>query len=308
MKKHISLTIAIAFSVIGASQAYAQSTPTPNPTLTWVSGVGDDANPCSRTAPCKTFAGAISKTAAGGEISALDPGAYGAVTITKAITIDGGAGQVASIVVSGTNGVIIQAGVADAVTLRNISFQGALSGLSGIHFIAGGVLHVEHCLITQFTLHGIDIEPANTGAKVFVEDTISQDNIGDGLYAIGPGSPVQVTLDNSRFENNMNGVLAADFTQFSIRNSAAGGNSQAGFIALPNAGSAVVSIVNSTAGNNSVGIQSGGGSAAANVRVAGVSIFLNTTGFSPASNGTITSFGNNFNSGSGSPNASLPVQ
>ena len=69
---------------------------------TWVSGVGDDVNPCSRTAPCKTFAGAISKTAAGGEIDALDPAGYGAVTITKAITIDGGGGQVASVLVSGT--------------------------------------------------------------------------------------------------------------------------------------------------------------------------------------------------------------
>ncbi len=71
---------------------------------TWVSGVGDDANPCSRTAPCKTFAGAISKTAAGGEIDALDPAGYGAVTITKGMTIDGGGGQVASVLVSGTNG------------------------------------------------------------------------------------------------------------------------------------------------------------------------------------------------------------
>ena len=59
-------------------------------TRTWISGVGDDANPCSRTAPCKTFAGAISKTAAGGEIDVLDPGGFGAVTITKAITLDGG--------------------------------------------------------------------------------------------------------------------------------------------------------------------------------------------------------------------------
>jgi hypothetical protein len=65
-------------------------------TRTWVSGVGDDVNPCSRTAPCKTFAGAISKTAAGGEISALDPGGFSAVTITKAITINGG-GMLASI-------------------------------------------------------------------------------------------------------------------------------------------------------------------------------------------------------------------
>src|SRR3982750_1601190 len=95
-----------------SSTAFAQAT------RTWVSGVGDDVNPCSRTAPCKTFAGAISKTAAGGEIDALDPAGYGALTITKGITIDGGGGQVASIVASGTNGVIVQAGPADVVILR----------------------------------------------------------------------------------------------------------------------------------------------------------------------------------------------
>src|SRR5207253_8119005 len=94
------LAIAI-FTFAFASMAQAQAT------RTWVSGVGDDANPCSRTAPCKTFAGAISKTAKDGEISVLDPGGFGAVTITKAITIDGGGGQVASVLVSGTNGIVI---------------------------------------------------------------------------------------------------------------------------------------------------------------------------------------------------------
>ncbi|MCU0340213.1 MAG: hypothetical protein MUE30_10020, partial [Spirosomaceae bacterium] len=74
----------------------------------WVSGVGDDANPCSRTAPCKTFAGAISKTAAGGEISVLDPGGFGAVTITKSITLNGD-GTLAGILASGTNGIVINA-------------------------------------------------------------------------------------------------------------------------------------------------------------------------------------------------------
>src|SRR5215510_14419325 len=91
---------------------------------TWVSGVGDDANPCSRTAPCKTFAGAISKTAAGGEIDALGPAGYGALTITKAITIDGGGGQVASVLEAGTNGIVVQAGANDVVILRNLRFNG----------------------------------------------------------------------------------------------------------------------------------------------------------------------------------------
>src|SRR4051794_27676469 len=88
-------------------------------TRTWVSGVGDDANPCSRTAPCKTFAGAISKTAAGGEISVLDPGGFGAVTITKSITING-TGTLAGILASLTNGVIVN-GAGIHVVLRNLS-------------------------------------------------------------------------------------------------------------------------------------------------------------------------------------------
>src|SRR5207247_6547684 len=97
-------------------------------TRTWVSGVGDDANPCSRTAPCKTFAGAISKTAAGGEISVLDPGGFGAVTITKAITLNGD-GTLASILVSGTNAIIINAAATDTVIIRNLSFEGVNTGL-----------------------------------------------------------------------------------------------------------------------------------------------------------------------------------
>src|SRR5581483_11927768 len=83
-------------------------------TRTWVSGVGDDANPCSRTAPCKTFAGAISKTAPSGEINVLDPGGFGAVTITKSITISS-VGFEAGVLVSGTNGIVINAGTGDRV-------------------------------------------------------------------------------------------------------------------------------------------------------------------------------------------------
>src|SRR6516225_3990210 len=104
---------------IGSATANAQAS------RTGVSDVGDDANPCSRTAPCKTFPGAISKTAAGGEIDALVPGGFGGLTITKAITIDGGGGQVASVLASGTNGIVIAAGVGDAIVLRNLMISGA---------------------------------------------------------------------------------------------------------------------------------------------------------------------------------------
>ena len=136
-------------------------------TRTWVSGVGDDANPCSRTAPCKTFAGAISKTAAGGEIDVLDPGGYGAVTITKALTIDGGTGcGWASIASSGVNAIIINAGVNDKVVLRHISMNGfnqtTSPGINGIRYLNGKQLNVEECEIFGFNTNGI----ARDGYKI----------------------------------------------------------------------------------------------------------------------------------------------
>src|SRR2546423_15664508 len=106
------------------SSAFGQAT------RTWVSGVGDDANPCSRTAPCKTFAGAISKTAAKGEINVIDPGGFGGVTITKAITIDG-YGSEAGVLVSGTNAIVVNAGAPDPVTLRDIAVNGPGTGPDG---------------------------------------------------------------------------------------------------------------------------------------------------------------------------------
>lgn len=129
MRPSRTLRWAIRVSIVlFASNVWAQAT------RTWVSGVGDDANPCSRTAPCRTFAGAISKTVAGGEINALDPGSYGALTITKAITIDGG-GTFASIFASGTDGIVVSAGPSDQVNLRNLTVNGGGTGLNGVRFM-----------------------------------------------------------------------------------------------------------------------------------------------------------------------------
>ena len=172
----ISITLLVISLLSGAAQAQA--------TRTWVSGVGDDANPCSRTAPCKTFAGAISKTAAGGEIDALDPAGYGAVTITKAITIDGGGGQVASVLVAGTNGINVQAGANDVVTLRNIRINGIVGtgsgGLNGIRYLSGAALHVENCYIFGFTQDGINVATTAANASLFVNDTFLTNN-GNGI-------------------------------------------------------------------------------------------------------------------------------
>src|SRR6266567_2463240 len=144
------LTVFVLF-ITCSSLAHAQAT------RTWVSGVGDDVNPCSRTAPCKTFAGAISKTATGGEINVLDPGGFGAVTITKAITISS-EGFEAGVLVSGTNGIVVNTPNAnDVVVIRGLDIEGLGTGLSGIKVLTGGNVYVEKCTINRFSI-GIDFD------------------------------------------------------------------------------------------------------------------------------------------------------
>jgi|SRR5437868_13258433 hypothetical protein len=207
-------------------------------TRTWVSGVGDDANPCSRTAPCKTFAGAISKTAPGGEIDALDPAGYGAVTITKAITIDGGGGQVASVLVSGTNGIIVDAGSSDVVILRNLRINGlSEAGLNGVEYLAGGALHIENCDIFGFGQNGILASTNQAGATLFVNDTFLQHN-GNGVQIAPAGGNLRSMLNRVR----------------------ANGNSGFGFYLHPGSAGAGTSITDSTAFVNGTGVGVTGGS------------------------------------------------
>ena len=130
--------IALMALALGLSAPFWASAPAhAQATRTWVSGVGDDVNPCSRTAPCKTFAGAISKTAAGGEISVLDPGGFGAVTITKAISLTNDGGGEAGILVAGTNAITVAAGPNDVVNVRGLVIDGSGTGLVGIRFNSG---------------------------------------------------------------------------------------------------------------------------------------------------------------------------
>jgi len=271
---------------------------------TWVSGVGDDANPCSRTAPCKTFAGAISKTAAGGEIDALDPAGYGAVTITKSITIDGG-GNLASVLVSGTNGIVINAAASDVVTIRNIAINGIGTGLNGIRFLSGGALHIERCEIFGFTGAGIDAEPG--GASVLtVLDTVVHDN-GGGIL-IKPATYVAATLDRVRVTRNAYGVRAEDKAIVTIRDSIAAGNTR-GFVAASTATFASLTLENSAAVTNwTAGVTTSGG--AASVILSNSTITNNTQGIDTSAGGNVYSFGNNkiFNGTNGAPTGNLSLQ
>jgi hypothetical protein len=178
---------------------------------TWISGVGDDANPCSRTAPCKTFAGAISKTAPGGEIDVLDPGGFGAVTITKPITFDGGGGQVASILVAGTNAINVNAGANDVVIIRNLRLNGFTSGLNGISFNTGGTLIVEKCEIFDFQNSGINIVN-NGNSRVSISDTHIQNvgvNAGTAGVLIQATANVLASINRTYVEHSLqNGIFA----------------------------------------------------------------------------------------------------
>jgi len=239
-----ALAIAI-FTLAFASLAQAQAS------RTWVSGVGDDANPCSRTAPCKTFAGAISKTAPGGEIDALDPGGFGAVTITKAITIDGGGGQVASVLVSGTNGIVVQAGNSDVVILRNLRINGISSGINGIRFTNGRALNVENCYIFGFTQNGIDISLTVANANlVFVSNCILKNNTGVGLRAATTAGQVKVAIVGTSFAENGTGLQAANNSRVDADRSGFYNNTGAGVNADGTGGVGVANITNSSLYNN----------------------------------------------------------
>lgn len=290
MKTYWSCLSAVLLFLLSAIPVHAQAS------RTWVSGVGDDANPCSRTAPCKTFAGAISKTAAGGEIDALDPAGFGALTITKAITIDGGGGQVASVLVSGTNGINVSAGPSDVVILRNLRFNGIGTGLTAINFIAGSALVIENCAIYDFTTAGVGASTSAT-AKLFVTNTtITNTVIGINLAPTGNLSG-QVDRSNIQVMSTA-GIKATGPANVSTSNSAV---SNAATGVLAGSGS-VLAVDSSQINNNGTGFSTTGGF----MRVSRNVLMDNNSDFS-ISGGTIASAGNNIVAGNGAtvPNGTV---
>jgi len=183
-------------------------------TRTWVSGVGDDVNPCSRTAPCKTFAGAISKTATNGEINCLDPAGYGAVTITKSITIDCEDTQ-GSILSSGTNGVIInitaETDAKKAVKLRGLTINGAGTGINGIRLLAANSLSVEEVVIDGVTQHGISVEGSS---QVVVKGSAIRSNAGSGINGFLSNGSADIMVTNSLLNGNGKGIYAGPGATF----------------------------------------------------------------------------------------------
>ncbi len=300
--KRLALLLAMLFAgILYAAPASAQAT------RTWVSGVGDDVNPCSRTAPCKTFAGAISKTAAGGEINCLDPGGFGTVTITKSITIDC-TGTFGSILASGTFGVTVN-GASINVVLRGLSINGAppiSPGLVGVRVLQASSVLIERSSISGFggaAPNGYGVLVSNTAGSpvVTIRDTSISGNLNGGVLVQPAGAfPASLTIVNSTITTagavgvalNTSGggtVLTGKMINSQITGATP---SSTGVVVKAATGSATLLISDSTISDATLnGINSNGVGAV--VRVTGSLLLNNNKALNPTNSGQIISYGDN---------------
>ena len=290
LKAFAFLALTLAFATAAQAQA----------TRTWVSGVGDDVNPCSRTAPCKTFAGAISKTAVNGEIDCLDPGGFGTVTITKSITIDGTTGAgFGSILAAGTNGINVNDSATATpntiiVGLRNLSIQGAGTGFDGIRFTSGKTLHVEDCIIAGFRGNGTNSDgieanfTAGTGQRLYVKNTIIRDNTGDGIIAknTAGGGSIAVIIEDSQVSQCNHGITSSTASKFIINRSSFLGHTSTAVGA--DTGSAGMELDSCLMQGSANGL----GLVAGTTRIANCRVTNNTNGVAFAG-GTLVTYGDN---------------
>jgi hypothetical protein len=293
-----------ALFLVGAAIAPAHA----QATRTWVSGVGDDGNPCSRTAPCMTWAGTIAKTAAGGEIDNLDQGGFGAVTITKSITLDGGGGNIAGTLASGTAGITVVAGTSDVVILRNLQFDGingngtgtaGTPGTIGINLLEASRVIIENCRIFGFAQAGIAVAPATGTMNAKLLNTTININASGVLVSPTGGSTANVAIDGTRIDNNMGGGLkvtgvSGTTENVAINDSTISLNAGNGINAVSNNSIANVDLERVTlSGNGAAGVQSNQTGGSATVTVGSSMLSHNGSAWSIVSGGTIASFGNN---------------
>ena len=279
------------FASVSIAQAQASRT--------WVSGVGDDANPCSRTAPCKTWAGAISKTAACGEIDALDPGGYGAVTITKSITLDG-TGTFASILASLVNGIIINAATTDVVTIRGISINGFCNGINGINILQARTVHVEDCVIFRFnTGNGITVNESGD-LRLNVRNTVIRDNTLDGIntFTSSGTAKIRVSLEHVSLIGNGNGFHGRSGTLAEARNCVFSNNLTNGVFgdALGANASAIFLWESQISNNGAAGVRAGnaGNAGTSGIQIAQNQINANVgAGVVISTGGVVSTFSNN---------------
>jgi len=299
--------IGLALPLLAASPAEAQAA------RTWVSGTGDDANPCSRTAPCRTFQGALTagKTAPGGEINCLDAGDFapvsdfGAVSITFSLTISCAAGT-AGILAGGGTGIVINAATTDVVTLRGLDIDGQGTGGNGIVIESARSVHVEKCTIRNFRFSdfsaGIITEFTSATIFLFAADTVISDN-GAGLNLRGSGGFKVASLKNVTITGSTHVGLLVPSSNVYVNVTKSIISGSGGSAVLTNASGATVNVDRSTIANNGFGpaaLASG-----STIRISGNNIYNNSTGFFIAAGAFIQSDGTN-NTGGSNGGATVP--
>lgn len=278
---------AIALALLATTPARAQAT------RTWVSGVGDDANPCSRTAPCKTFAGAISKTATNGEINCLDQGAFGAITITKSISIDCHE-TFAGVLASGTTGVTINVAPGNAndprrtVRLRNLNISGSglsgsagtRTGIRGINILSAAVVLIDDLQISDFINEGIR-DARSGGGDLYITNTTVRNNNGTAVVVAGTSPFVNATLENVRLFNSAIGVAVTTGNVAIVKRSVIAGNTTG---VEADSGSALA-VDDSAIANNDNGVQTLGQITLSNNDITrNATAFINNSAFSHGNN------------------------
>jgi hypothetical protein len=286
----ICASLVLAAGLTISSQASAQAT------RTWVSGVGDDVNPCSRTAPCKTFAGAISKTAANGEINAIDPGGFGALTITKSITVDGN-GAHASILSANTNGLIIN-GAGIVVNLRNLSINGAGTAAgNGIRIINAAAVNIDNVVCenqggTATNGRGVAVETSTANVRVNVQNSRFANLTNFGVDSAPTAGNVILNLDNVSFvRGGATAILIRQNTAARINNTRVSGHNPGAAVALQ-LGTAGAHISNSVFTDNAFGVFNGEGGAPI-TRISNTVITGSATAGLQINSGQVISYGNN---------------
>jgi hypothetical protein len=268
--------------------------------------LGSDSNPCTRMSPCLTFAAALAQTTAGGEIDVLDPGDFGPVTITKAVSIFSDAvGVAGTIPSSGTSGIVVSAGASDLINLRGLIFDGVnASGTSGVVFTSGAGLHIHNCVLQGFTTSGITFSPGSGSAaktNLIVRDTTFLNNATGILIRPSGGIAANVTLRWLHIDNNtgeglrVDGMGGSGAINAAIADSTASLNASNGIDAVSGPGNTTVSVIRVVAASNgSAGIlsnQTNGGTAS--VTVASSMLRANAIGIQATGGASLLSYGNN---------------
>jgi hypothetical protein len=296
-----TLLAGIAISLFASLPAQAQQR-----ARVFVSVNGNDANPCTALSPCKTFQRAHDAVLAGGEISVLDTGGYGTLTITKALSIVAVGVEASIAIPSSGTGIIINASASDAINLRGLIIDGAGLGQTGIALIAAQSLVIENCVVRNLTSSGIALAPTST-SNITVSDTVVADNGGHGIYIQPPGGTISVKAVFSRVQilhNTLRGIgIFANNFPFpeidAIAVDSVSAYNQSGFYATSN--KALLRVFRSTTFANQWGVEAdSGGTIEVSQSHIGSDIWTVTNV------GHVYSYGDNSAGGSPPPSGGIP--